>query len=141
MLPGPKLDAVTFRCRTPSGIQTPELGALSSTWDVLRAKGSILLDGIQPRGNQREALETKHLVILPWTGRYFSMLQSVHVLQNSKCARYILLFNECIFYSLIQFAFHQHAIGRNFLCLRMVENNFDVPALAVFFYVIVFIIT
>lgn len=68
MLPGPKLDAVTFRCRTPSGIQTPELGALSSTWDVLRAQGSILLDCVQPRGNQREALETKDLVILPLMG-------------------------------------------------------------------------
>lgn len=68
MLAGPKLDAVTFRCRTPSGVQTPELGALSSTWDVLRTKGSILLDGVQPRGNQREALETKDLLILPWTG-------------------------------------------------------------------------
>lgn len=68
MLPGPKLDAVTFRCRTPSGIQTPESGALSSTWNVLRTKGTILSDGVQPRGSQKEALETKDLVILPLIG-------------------------------------------------------------------------
>lgn len=74
MLPGPKLDAVTFRCRTPSGIQTPELGSLISTWDVLRSKGSILLDDVQPRGNQRVALETKDLVILPLTGFHTSKI-------------------------------------------------------------------
>lgn len=68
LLPDLRLDAVTFRCRTTSGIQTSELGALSCTQDVLREKGSILLDGVQPRGNQREALQTKDLVILPWTG-------------------------------------------------------------------------
>lgn len=52
-----KLDAVTFRCLTPSGIQTPELGSLSSTWDVLRAKGRILLGGVQPRGSQRKVVQ------------------------------------------------------------------------------------
>lgn len=90
-----KLGAVTFRCLTPSGIQTPDLRSLSSTWDVLRAKRGISLGGVQPRGSQREALEAEGSVILAWTGFLtcrkhrtgLFLTAAISVPENSKCAR------------------------------------------------------
>lgn len=63
-----KLDAVTFRCLTLRGIQSPEVGSLSAIWEVLRAKVKISLGGVLPGGSQREALEAKGLVILSRAG-------------------------------------------------------------------------
>lgn len=138
-----KLDAVTFSCLTPSGIQTPELGSLSSTWDVLRAKGRILLGGVQPRGSQRKALEAKarwffhgqDFLPVRNTERIFSSLQPL-VSQRipNVLGKFYFLWNyqllKYIFYPPMEFAFQQHEIGIDFPCLMMVENISDVPALS-----------